>query len=86
MTEERNHEITSLVGLMIICFLTTGFQLDDFLRDTLKGQDEKKTYQEEYKKARERGMSEKEADRYAREAAEKKTDKGKSLMKAWVQS
>jgi len=69
-----------LLALMIICFLTTGFQLDDFLRDTLKGQDEKKTYQEEYKKARERGMSEKEADRYAREAAEKKTDKGKSLM------
>jgi beta-barrel assembly-enhancing protease len=69
-----------LLALMILCLLTTGFQLGDVLRDTLTGQDEKKTYQEEYRKARERGMSEKEADRYAREAAEKTTEKRKSLI------
>ena len=68
-----------LLALMIICFLSTGFQLGDFLGDTLTGQEEKKTYQEEYKKARERGMSEKEADRHAREAAEKKAGKRKKL-------
>ncbi len=68
-----------LLALLIICFLTTGFQLDNFLGDTLTGQDEKAIYQQEYKKAREKGMSEKEADRYAREAAQKKTEKRKSL-------
>ncbi len=72
-----------LLALMIICFLTTGFQLGDFLGDTLTGQEEqekKETYQKEYKKARERGMSETEADRHAREAAEKKAGKRKSLI------
>jgi beta-barrel assembly-enhancing protease len=72
-----------LLALVMICFLTTGFQLGDFLGDTLTSQEEqekKDTYQKEYKKARERGMSETEADRYAREAAEKKAQKRRSLM------
>ncbi len=69
-----------ILALMIICFLTAGFQLGDILRDTLTGQDEKRIYQEEYRKARERGMSEKEADRYAREAADKQAGKRKSLI------
>ena len=69
-----------LLALILICILTTGFQLGDFLGDTLTGKEEKETYQQEYKKARERGMSEKEADRYAREAAEQKAGKRKSLI------
>jgi predicted Zn-dependent protease len=69
-----------LLALVVICFLTTGFQMGDYLGDTLAGQEEKRIYQEEYKKARKKGMSEKEADRHAREAAEKKAGKSKSLI------
>ena len=69
-----------LLALVIICFLTTGFQVGDYLGDTLTSQEEKQTYQEEYKKARKKGMSEKEADRHAREAAEKKAGKRKTLI------
>jgi predicted Zn-dependent protease len=69
-----------LLALMMIFLLTTGFQMGDFLGDTTTSQEEKDTYQKEYKKARERGMSEKEADRQAREAAAKKAGKRKSLI------
>jgi len=73
-------KLLRLLALIIICLLTTGFQLGDFLGDPLTGKEEKATYQEEYKKARERGMSEKEADRHAREVAEQKAGKRKSLI------
>ena len=69
-----------LLALMLVFLLTTGFQLGNFLGDILTDREKEKTYQEEYKKARQRGMSEKEADRYAREAAEKKGGKRKSLI------
>lgn len=69
-----------LAALIIVCFLTAGFSLGDFIGDTLTQQEYNKTYKEEYKKARERGMGEKEADTYAREAAEKKAAKRKQLI------
>ena len=66
--------------VIILCFLATGFRIGDFIGDTLTQQEYKKTYDEEYKRARERGMSEKEADAYARDAAEKKAAKRKQLI------
>lgn len=69
-----------LLALMIIFLFTTGFQLGEFIGDMVTSEEEKKTYQEEYKRARQKGMSEKEADRHAREAAEKKGGKRKSLI------
>ena len=69
-----------LASLIIIWFLVAGFSLGDFISNTLTQQEYDKTYKEEYKNARRKGMSEKDADRYAREAAEKKAAKRKDLV------
>jgi predicted Zn-dependent protease len=57
-----------------------GFSLGEFLGGALTKQEYNKTYKEEYKKARDRGMSEKEADRYARGVAEEKAGKRKQMI------
>jgi predicted Zn-dependent protease len=69
-----------LAALLTIFVFASGFDFGKFMGDTLTQQEYNKTYNEEYKKAKQQGMTDEEADRNAKEKAEASAARRRELI------